>query len=296
MMPFIVPPQSLRTLLLADVANRIQTGNVEQQHDALNDLQQDMRLWRAMLKGDGTLISKMLSVAYLHSDMILIADLITDSSTDLKSLEDILDPILLPFNPQDFAIGNAFAAEFRASAPAYQTISAGNEMTYVAHLGGWSRLWNAFQAHFFKINATENTNAEIAARWVEVGNSPPSLFNQARQAQHEWLEKAQPHLAPNYVYNPIGKILISIAAQRYDDYSLRAYDVAAYQRLVYLVFQLKRQHIAAADVAAFMTAHPEWSKHPVDGKPFPWNAVSGEIYVYTLGLHAREQRFSIVVH
>jgi hypothetical protein len=169
-------------------------------------------------------------------------------------------------------------------------------MADTAALGWWSRVWNAFQAHFFKLNATENMNADVASRWVAVGDSEPSEFLEYRDAQREWLVKEGPHLSLNYVYNPIGKILVSIAGLRYDDYSLRAYDVAAYQRLVYLVFQLKRQHVATADVASFMTAHPDWSTHPVDRKPFQWSPETGELAVNTLGGHPQEQRFSVLVH
>ena len=77
---------------------------------------------------------------------------------------------------------------------------------------------------------------------------------------------------------------------------VNSFDVAAYQRLVYLVFQLKRQHIATADVAAFLKAHPGWSTHPVDGKPFSWNPETGELAMNTLGEHPPGQRFSVILH
>ena len=294
--PMITPPQSLRTLFLADVANRIQTGTPQQQRDALNDLQQDLQLWRTVLKGDGTLISKMLSVAFLHTDMILLADLITDSTTDLRSLEDLLDPIVSPFDPKDYRIGNAFAAEFRTTTAVYKTITSPNEVIgSMASSSRWNRMWNAFQAHFFKLNATENMGAELAARWVVLGDSDPNEFQQARQAYREWLEKQGPHLSPDYIYNPIGRTLVSLAGAQYDNYPLRAFDVAAYQRLVYLVFQLKRQHIATADVYVFMKAHPEWSTHPVDGKLFGWNPETAELTVNTLGEDTRGRRFSVTL-
>jgi hypothetical protein len=235
----------------------------------------------------------MLSVAFLHGDMILLADLLTDPSFDSKSLGAILDPMLQPFDPKEYRIGNAFAAEFRSTAPVYKTISAANELSYTAHLARWSRLWNALQAHFFQLNDTENIVAEMAAPWVALGDSEPREFEQRRQAFHEWLDKDGPHLSPNYVYNPIGKILASLSGSIYDGYPLRAYDVAAYQRLVYLVFQLKRQHIATAEVPGFMQVHTDWSTHPVDDRTFSWNPETGELAVKTLGDHSTEQRFSI---
>jgi hypothetical protein len=294
--PLVFSTPQIRTVFLSEVANRIQTGTLTQQGEALADLQRDLQMWRTVLKGDGALISKMLCVAFLHGDMILLADLITDPNFDSSPLEELLDSTLLPFDPNDYRIGNAFAAEFRSSAPVYKTIAAAKKMAYTVHLRWWSRVWNAFQAHFFQLNATENMNAEIAARWVAVGDSDPSEFQQARQTNRERLDKEEPHLSPNYVYNPIGKILVSLADLHYDDYSLRAYDVAAYQRLVYLVIQLKRQHIATADVLGFVKAHPDWSTHPVDGNPFRWNAETNELAVNTLGQHQKDQRFSVILH
>ena len=88
---------------------------------------------------------------------------------------------------------------------------------------------------------------------------------------------------------------MKLAVSQIDTYPMRVYDVAAYQRLAYLAFQLKRQHIATADVAAFLNAHPEWSTHPVDGRPFRWNSQPRELAVNTLGEHSKQLRFSVIL-
>jgi len=54
--------------------------------------------------------------------------------------------------------------------------------------------------------------------------------------------------------------------------------------------QLKHQHVAIADVPSFLKTRPEWSTHPIDGKPFQC-----EITVNTLGDHPKEQRFGVVL-
>lgn len=293
--PLVLFPPQLRTLFLADVANRIQTGAHREQRDALDDIRQDLQIWRTVLKGHGTLISKLLAVAYLHADLILVADLIADPNVNLEPLEDMLEPALLPFDPKDYKIGNAFAAEFRASAAVYKTITAPNELTGSTASSSWrQRVSNAFQAHFFKLNATENMGAALAAQWVELGDSAASKFDINRERYHQWLEKNEPHLSAKSLYNPIGNILIRIAIPNIDTYPLRAYDVAAFQRLVYLAYQLKRQHVATPDVAAFLEAHPDWSTHPVDGKPFRWNVQTGELAVNTLGDNSKGRRFSVM--
>jgi alpha-ketoglutarate-dependent taurine dioxygenase len=149
--------------------------------------------------------------------------------------------------------------------------------------------------HFFKLNATENTSAARAARWAALADSDSSQFYRTRDANREWFKDNDLHFSLGFLYNPIGKILVAIATPQNDTYSLRVYDVAAYQRLVNLSYELRRQHIATADVAPFLLAHPEWSTHPVDGKPFRWNPETAELAVNTLAEHPKDQRFSVFV-
>jgi hypothetical protein len=296
MAPVIVLPQQLRALFLADVAARLQSGSPQQQQDSLTDLRQDLQLWRAVLKGDGTLFSKMIAVASLHGDLILAADLIADPKTDLKSLDDVLDSMLVPWDLKDYRIGNAFAAEYRARATLYGTVTAANELVGTsASSSWWTKAANAFQAHFFRPNDTENMDAEFTARRISLNDSTPGEFLRNRKVYEVWLEKEGANPSPSYVFNPVGKILASLSAVQKDTYALRAFDVAAYQRLVYLVFQIKRQRIATADIASFMQAHRDWSTHPVDDETFSWNADSGEIAANSLGDRSKAQRFSIVL-
>jgi hypothetical protein len=295
--PAIYAPQQVRVLFLGTIANRVQTGTPQQQREALTELQRDLQMWRSVLKGDGTLIGKMLAAASLHGDLILLADLIEDPASDLAHLDDLLDPIALPFDPKDYRIGNAFLAEWRGVATLYKTITTANEYAGSPVPSSWrKRMENAFEAHFFKIDATENMSAPQAAHWAALADSEASQFLRNREAIREWLEQNEPHLSLGSLYNPVGKILVKLAVSQNDSYPLRVYDVAGYQRLVYLAYQLKHQHVATADVPAFLKTHPDWSTHPVDGKPFRWNAETGELAVNTLGEHPKDQRFSVTLH
>jgi hypothetical protein len=294
--PFVFVSPQLRILFLSDLAIRLQTGTLRERQEALSDIQLDLQMWKLVLQGDGTLLSKIVAAASLHADFILIADLITDPSTDPSSLGDALDSILLSLDPKDYRTGNTFAAEFRGTATLYKTVTAADELGGSTASSNWlTRASNTFQAHFFKLNATENMAAARAAQWVALGDSEPSQFYANREHYREWLKNNGPHLSPASLYNPIGKILVAMGGSQNESHLLRVYDVAAYQRLVYLVFQLKRQHIATANVAAFMAAHSDWSTHPVDGKLFGWNPDTAQLTVNTLGENTRGRRFSVTL-
>jgi hypothetical protein len=290
--PLIFAPQPLRILFLADVANRLQSGTLQQQRDALNELQQDLQMWKLVLLGDGTLLSKMVATASLHGDLILAADLIADPNIDLSSLDDLLTPTLVPFDLKDYRIGKAFPAEFRGTAVLLKTLQSNSSATPPSNL--YNRASNAFQAHFLKLNSTENISAARAAHWAVLVDSDPTRLNRNLEANRDWLKHSELRLSPGILYNPIGKILVAIATPQIDAYPLRVYDVAAYHRLVYLVLELKHQHIATSDVASFLLKHPEWSTHPVDGRPFRWSAETGELAVNTLSEHPKDQRFSVM--
>jgi hypothetical protein len=186
--------------------------------------------------------------------------------------------------------------EFRGTAVLYKTIALPNFYVAGSTPSSWrNRTSNAFQTHFAKVNATENMSAALAAQSSALADSEPSQCYRNREGYRGWLKENEPHLSAGSLYNPVGKILVALALTQNDVYPLRAYDVAAYQRLVYLAFQLKRQHIATSDVAAFLQTHPEWSTHPLDGKPFSWNAETGELAVNTLAEHPKDQRFSVIL-
>jgi hypothetical protein len=296
--PFFVVSQPVRCLFLADFANRFQTGSLQQQRAAIDDLSQDLRIWMAMLRGDGTLLSKMIAAASLHRDLMVLAELVTDPSSDMMLFEGEQAGVLTPFPTTDWNIGNAFGAEFRAMVPLFIQMTSKTwamSGTDEARATWWQRLGLAFQMHFFKYNATENLSAGQMVQLTKLALSDPHGFSIAKEAYRAWLRENETPHSPSVLFNPVGKILVSIAAPAYPDYLLRTYDVAAFQRLVYLVYQIRRQGIELSEIPKFIKQHPEWSTHPVDGTPFRWNPQSGELVVDPFGTNPVGWRFSVAV-
>jgi hypothetical protein len=284
-MPLIYVPQPVRALFLADVANRIQTGTLQQQRAAIDELSQDLRMWRVILKGNGDLSSKMIAAASLHADFLLLADMIADPNIDSALLAGNQRAVLSPFDLVDWKIGNVFGAEL-ANSPVADSSARPS--------GWWERQWNIFGAHFFKLNATENLRAAQMTQLSALADADPARFSRSREAYRGWLNRNVSLLSPTGLYNPVGKLLVRIAADTYEDYPMRVFDVAAFQRLVYLAFQLRLQCVGTSDVASFLKQHPEWSAHPIDGKPFRWNPATGELAVNTVGTHPYGRRFSVI--
>jgi hypothetical protein len=291
----------IRKLFLADAALRLRTGEPRVQRAALADLTDDVRLWRAVLTGRGALISKMIAIAYLEGDYLVLADMIADPQAAVPLGAADADGVAPLFAPGDWNIGSAFAEEFRAEVATLEQlqraslrgVSVPERYAGDLLLQSWNRAENIAGAHFFKLHATENQFARNAARLIASAAADPAAFTaKSRQplvsppvSEHPWTVSLS--------YNPIGKILAGIAAPGLADYAPRAWDGAALQRLVRLSYEIRRQGIETVGMPAFLARHPEWSTHPGDGRPFLWDAKNGELRIQTMGRQQAGRRFSI---
>src|SRR5215472_8124346 len=293
--PAIFVPTEVRYVFLEATVLRLRGGSGREQRAALDDLIADVGLWRRVLTGRGLLISKMLALAYLESDYLVLADMIADPHSTVPLGPDDADNVVPLFALRNFDLGAAFAAEFRVQASLL-------EQTQYLYTIGWTpaaartggpRIWtdrlgSEISGHFFKLNATVNLFAQQAERLMALTPGPAVAATDKKLADSSL--SAWSFLG---AYNPIGRLLAGIAAPMGVTYPLRAWDAAALQRLVRAEYEIRRQRIAPADVPAFLVRHPEWSTHPGDGRPFLWLPESAEIRVQTIGDQPQGRRFSI---
>jgi len=295
--PPVYVPTEVRYLFLEATALRLRSGSAGEQREALSELSADIALWRRVLTGEGLLVSKMLSLAYLQSDLLLLADLIADPHAEVPVGEGDAERVAPLFADGDFALATAFAAEFRVQVSLL-------EQTQYLYTIGWSpqpaggniersgldRLGSAVSGHFFKLNATVNLFAQQVQRLDSIAPGPQVAATDRKLAQ----TSATAWSAVG-VYNPIGKLLAGLAAPLGVNYPLRAWDVAALQRLVRAGYEIRRRQTPKADIPAFLEQHPEWARHPGDGRPFLWDPEALEIRVQTIGEQPAGRRFSIRV-
>lgn len=296
MAPVGFVPRQVRAMYLADIADRIQTGQPSQRRAALTDLAEDLRLWKSMLQGSGSFLSKMVAASNLHADLLLLGDLVADPSFDLALLDGEQEALLRPFDVADWKIGDALAADMRARAPLYATILLANSPVVGSSArpaSWWERQWNRLGVQFFKLHATANLEAERMERLRALIDGDPAHFSQARSEYQRWTHQQPQLVSPHTLYNPLGRILLAIEGPSYDGYALRVYDVAALQRLVFLAYQIRSQGISAASVPSFMKQHPEWATHPIDAQPFRWDPDTRELALVTVGKQPEGRRFRL---
>jgi len=280
-MPYPAAPNEVQRLFLARLALQMRARRAVERQLGLAELELDIRLWRRVLTGAGTLRWKMLALAFLQSDYLLLADLIADPEVELALDEKYADSLVPLFDARDFDLGGALAAEFRVQ---IATLTSPDSEAHRGSQGWLERAGSRISDRFLRLNATENLLATQTRRWMAAA-ADPATFYRMNPEPRVWLLPL--------TYNPLGKLLVADVTQPYRHYPPRAWDQAALQRLVRVGYEIRLHRVAAADLAAFLRAHPQWSTHPADGRPFLWDARSDELSVQTLSQHPPGWRFSI---
>ena len=284
---FLKDLRSLRGLFLADAALRLRADATRTQ--AFEDVSADIELWHHVLTGYGDLLSKMLALAYLQADELLLADCAAHVPVGTRSVA--------VFPLQDFDIANAFAYEFRGQVSMLRELkreSFGRMLHDNSPLSRLQRLANWWSAHFYQVQATENLFAQTSQAVMALAAVSPANTGRLRTYGNE-SDPQQSALGARLAYNPVGKILASIWRPALRSYPLRAADGAAFQRLVRLGFEIRAAGIPPAGVPAFMEQHPGWSTHPGDGRRFEWLPATLELRMLPVAEPRPGQRLAIPV-
>ncbi len=294
--PFLAPVE-LRRLFLSNFALRMKSGNRAKQAAALADMAGDLKVWRIMLTGDGSLISKMVAVASLHADFLLIGDMIADRQLDLSHWKNELDALTTPFAIGDWQIGSAIPREVRITTRMFDALNDDQEWLLDDNdqeesRSVWRRLANRASNHFFQKQATENRDARAKARLMKILNDSPSSLVESVHAEDRSPEFS---FGLDYLYNPVGKVLVAIGLSAYLDYGLRAYDVAAVQRMLRLAYEVRFRQISVGEVHGFQSSQPEWARHPVSGEVFDFDSGTGRLSLKPVGPRPEGRRFNLPV-
>ena len=156
-------------------------------------------------------------------------------------------------------------------------------------------MWNPIESWFFKINATENLQARLMSQLAQFAAMGPVTYATQRAKYQAWEDQQSKMLKVQAIYNPVGNVIVSIAAPAYRDYLLRPYDAAALKRLVLLSMEIRRKQVSYSGIPDFMKKHSELSTHPADGSPFIWNPATGEISIHTVAHQRPDRRFSVQI-
>lgn len=278
--------RAIQKLFVLDVAIRLQNTDPGEAAAALEDIQRDWRLWHTVYQGEGSLLTKMLALRSLQTDLRIIMDFLSYSAQDIPLDNPALIAILSEEKDEFWQMRNFSRFEFQFQKMTSNVIREQLQMGCLEELTNQEKsYWDNFFWHinfyFWKRQATENLVALQDQQMADLAATPASRFFEA-QAQQRNEYAASAGLGYRMVYNPVGKTLASEALGSLEDYILRSHDAQALHRLVRLIFELRRQKISATQVPIFLEQHKDLSTHPVDGSAFQWDEKTFSIHMQPL--------------
>lgn len=252
--PRFSPIRSVHALYLLELARTARAGDITR---ALEGLQKDIGLWRHISRDSDTLISQLVSIAMISTDIRFAAELGT-----LKTLKEsemaLLRNVLRQFDKGEASMARAFRGEARWM---YKS------MDLILYRGAKST-----ERLFFKQNATDNRMYADIQRRVRLAELPPEDF--AIQAKTEEIRKT----GIPFLYNPAGEILSIIGQSHGSKYIEKGHNLEGLRRLAWLKVVAKQENIHPAGMQQFLDAQSTEFNDPYTGQAMKWDPEKDCIY------------------
>jgi hypothetical protein len=264
---------------------------------ALAELNAEIVLWKTISRGASTMLSRMMSTAQLGHKYRLASELLTEYPQIANEHRDIVAKITQPLTPADINMQRMFEGEFRYAALAIHNVryDANVNSKGVAELSVRSA-WIAapWEELTLKRNATINMQySDVTAS----GNFYSQSAAEVVTRQNEFSEKLnhyKPFRPSLWLYNPVGKIVSSIASPQYERYAYRIHDLAGYSRLVELQRQVALSHTPLTKTGEMIAAADINLLDPYTGKSMVFDATAQTISFTTKGsISLDEQSLSV---
>jgi hypothetical protein len=247
--------------------------DAQQQHaaEACSFLQADSAFWRRMLSGAGTLGDKLSAFRALAEDARLASELIASKAFDAASCGPSLRMLLAPLTANELSLADAFRMAF---VPAVRMLASWPDPAISVEPESWADRHlkeTPLYDLFYRRNASINRSAELYAGLAALAEQPTPRFIAARDA---FIADSGDlvSIGPSWIYNPLGKTLISRHLPLHVDYIAHAHGVAAYVKLVRVQLELKLAAVSLAEVPQFVERAGPDGANPLDGRPFRWDS------------------------
>ena len=199
---------SVNKLALLAMWQQVQQGESK---SALRQLQQQLSFNRMVLASSNVLISKMMAVNAVKHDLTWAEFIIKQAHGQDDSVT-IPQALLAPLSDEELSLANVAVGEWQFAKSMFATLSNDEQLS--------GRMVEFFLLPLLKDNATANLHAEVLAIDFRVteGISPCKPIAELNIAE--------------FIYNPLGKILICSGYGHVDDYIVRLNELAALQQSI----------------------------------------------------------------
>jgi hypothetical protein len=250
---------SFHRLWITHVAFEFANGNLEA---AFADLEHDIVLLRALLRGARQYINAMGPRFSLENDVALLAEMVVARPAAEQQFNDQIEAMLAPLTSDELSWMRFIKTEM--------TIYLNSMLESPGTLDEW------LLSPFFKRNATVNrlyAAQRLIYEWNEFSASQDEAMRQRIAQANQKLRF--PYWS--FAYNPVGKWELSeMDFNAYIDYFERYYDFDGLRRLVALGARLAPH--AQGDIPSLIEKSDASVTDPYTAKPMKWDAVRKQVY------------------
>lgn len=252
----------------------------------------DINLQRRILAGAANLIVKLVANNALARDYQALAELIRRRPALARAEAATLQKVLAPLSKQELALRPAMMAEFRAVAGILDDPAIADPASYQAIQilgsaspanGSWvptvlkasvfdavlAPLMNGAAAVLLQKNATRNRQYEFLNAVAALDELPGPRLGEAERALRARVAEG---ISWSWVYNPLGKLILSMATPDFSKFKRRQLDVEGLRRLVALQARIAAERIADADIPALLADSDRSLTNPYTNRAMLWDA------------------------
>lgn len=259
----------LSELVDATVALRVASPTTREA--ALDELGAEIASWRRILANSDALITQMVCVAILQRKYRLTSEIMSAYPEVVRQYPARIAQITAPLLVEETNLVRTLGGEFRFTAHLYRDLTRLTEQAAEADFLG--KLYGSLSlAGGYRPNATINRAYSIYQESAQLyAKTPKEVL-----AGHAELSLNQNEFnlwAPSVIlYNPVGKILASIALPSYSGYAFRLYDLVGLSRLIDIQRRIIEGNVDPEKRAEFLAATGPDLTDPYTGTPIKWDA------------------------
>jgi hypothetical protein len=197
--------------------------------EALARVLSDIEFQRRALAGSVTLLGKMMTAAAVSRSVLFLSDLMRSEPRLAASNREAIANAVRPLTLQERTLAPMLRSEFRHMARTVREFDAGR--LDLSGEGADDALKWLAKTPLHRANATINRAWPSYRDLIEAQGLPAHAF---RDAERKWRESFVQRAVPgaDWVYNPVGKVVLAIATPQLSEYVGRMHDVDALVRLV----------------------------------------------------------------
>ncbi len=242
---------------------------------ALEELAQEVIVWRRVFMQNDMLVTHMIANAMLHRKYRLASEIMRDYPDIARAYPQHMAEITAPLAP-DGSLKRALETEFRMGFHLYRDIDrdfrkgndnnkAGDFLSRVLVAGG-----------AYKANATINLQYARHRDTVTLLEKHPRdiLATVAANEEQEEDDGFNPWSPRVLFYNPVGKVLHSIGSPDMSHYQFRVYDLVAYSRLLELQRRIRYEGIETERMPQYLAQAAPGLRNPYTDAAFDWDATA----------------------